>query len=671
MKDALRTIQSISVALLVATATVAVIGLSPDTAERYAQAANALDSLPAYPTARDTSVSAPARDFAAQVVRLDSVLLVLNPLQMHSGADLFLLMRHHFASMSLSTDLIAGGIRIEIAPDGTVPSRVRFLESLREVSQLAAPRMDSLAATLDARLDSLKAPTDSMAFDIGRDPTDSTTAWMEAGRVNVRALLHLVPDASRRVSPGLVARRDSFVVSVPANPEYFGAVWGLSWRLSWYFEQQRWLMNRERKAGVRLSEMQRYIFTPLSAAALSPVDRIKPVLIALSDTELPAARRYLHEKAETLREHGSVTILGLTMENALAVVIVPLVFMTLALLLLFHLRHAENRDLDAVRRASWAPLFAGWSGLVSASMLFLAYPVVASWLFGQRMYHAERGAFGVAFVVIGVIANVRSFVDVRWLAESSSPREAPTMPRRETMGAILVVVLVTITVIASLSGRLGRERAGVVIAALTALVVVWYTLETARLRRDAEARTRRETQPVVRFEIAEVERADGIPQLLAHGATPAEGVYQFRFWLVNESGNAGIARVRVRLALADRVVMSHDDAYDGSRHWEIAPYFQLGGVFDVCRLINEAIEQGKSEQSWPNEDMTIAAQVDLYDGISRTLIWSASKEYFLRHHDGRFVFWPHVSAQVMASLPALVALPPRVSTRVHRERPEA
>lgn len=652
---ALRTIQSTSVALIIATATIAVIGLSPDTAERYALAAHALDSLPAYPTARDTAISPPARDFATQVTRLDSLLVTLNPIQMHSGPDLSLLMRHHFASMSTSTDLVAGGIRIELAPDGTVPSRVRFLEALREVSQLAAPSMDLLAASLDARLDSLKAPTDSMTLDVARDPSDSTAAWMETGRVSVKALLHVEPDTLRPVSPALLARRDSFVVSVPVNPEYFGAVWQLSWRLSWYFEQQRWLMNRERRTGLRLSEMRRHIFLPMSPAALAPVDRIKPVLITLSDFELPTARKYLHEKAEALRERGSVTILGLTLENALAVVIAPLVFMSLALLLLFHLLHSGR---DAVEAAAWAPAFPGTMGLVASAMLFLAYPVVASWLFGQRMYHAQQGVAGIAVVAIGVIANVRSFVEVRALVEHTSHREGITMPRRETTAAILVAILLATTVLAVLGGRLGHERAGMVVAALTALVVVWYTVETARLRRDAEARTQRDTQPVVRFEIANAERPDGIPQLLAHGATPANATYLLRFWLTNESANPGIARIRIRLALGDRVVMSGDDAYDGSRYWEIAPYFKLGGVFDVCPLVNAAI-QAKRDQRWPSEDMTIAAQLDLYDLITRRLIWSASKEYFLKHRDGTFDFWPHISAQVMDLLPPLMVLPPR------------
>ncbi len=229
------------------------------------------------------------------------------------------------------------------------------------------------------------------------------------------------------------------------------------------------------------------------------------------------------------------------------------------------------------------------------------------------------------------------------------------MPRKETLGAALAAILIVAAVVAGFGGYLAREEVGTIVGALTALVIVWYTVETSRIRRDAEARTIRDTQAVVRFEVVNPELR--IPQVLAHGATPEDGVYHLRFWLKNESGNAGIGRVRIRLALHDRVVLAGEDAYDGTRYWEIAPYFQLGGIFDLCALINAALDD--KEKRWPADEMTLAAQVELYDAITRKLIWSASKEYFLKHREGTFEFWPHVSAQVMASLPALDRLPTR------------
>ena len=48
---------------------------------------------------------------------------------------------------------------------------------------------------------------------------------------------------------------------------------------------------------------------------------------------------------------------------------------------------------------------------------------------------------------------------------------------------------------------------------------------------------------------------------------------------------------------------------DGTRLWEIAPFFQLGGIFNVCTLINAVLDRS-SEKRWPEEEMTVSAQVD-------------------------------------------------------------
>ena len=157
-------------------------------------------------------------------------------------------------------------------------------------------------------------------------------------------------------------------------------------------------------------------------------------------------------------------------------------------------------------------------------------------------------------------------------------------PRKETLAGIVAAALIVTAVATSIAGYLRREDGGMLVGALTALVVVWYTVETSRLRRDAETRTIRDTQAVAHFGILNPESRDGVPQLLVHGAMPADGEYWLRFVLRNESGNFGIGRIRVRLAVGDHVVMAEGDAYDGTREWEIGPYFNLVGEFDVERL---------------------------------------------------------------------------------------
>lgn len=196
-----------------------------------------------------------------------------------------------------------------------------------------------------------------------------------------------------------------------------------------------------------------------------------------------------------------------------------------------------------------------------------------------------------------------------------------------------------------------------IVLATTALIILWYTLETARLRRDAEARSARETQLIVLFAIVNPRRPDGFPQLLAHGATPQDA-YVLRSWVKNESPNSGIGRLRVRLALAGRVAIATEDAYNGTRDWEVGPYFRLSGVFSLSALVRAVLPENQRQQ-WPSEGMTLAAQLDLYDSATRKRAWSASKEYFVRYREGTFEFWPHISAEALPPLEVMDRLPPR------------
>ena len=113
----------------------------------------------------------------------------------------------------------------------------------------------------------------------------------------------------------------------------------------------------------------------------------------------------------------------------------------------------------------------------------------------------------------------------------------------------------------------------------------------------------------------------------------------------------------MRLSLSGRVVVASDDAYDGTRDWEIGPHFELVGVFSLTDLIRAALPTSERTR-WPTEQMTLAAQMDLYEQATRKHLWSASKEYAVTHCDGMFEFWPHISAETMERLPAPVRLPP-------------
>jgi dCMP deaminase len=439
VKDALRSIQSISVLLLVSTATIGLIGLSPNRAERYARAAAALDSLPYYPCAIDTSTDDLARRFGESVGKVDSVLRQLDPMATPTMGPLSLSYevrlgthyRFKARQSSVSSDLIPFGARIKLAPDHSMPSLIAFLEAVRSVSRLAAPNFDSLYARAYPKLDSIAPPNRLLAIDFSLDPSDADGKWLLIQRVHVK--VNAKEMALYRHIPSVPAVwQDSFTVAVPPDSTYFLAVRTLSWRMIPYFQRQTWLSNREWPTSVRWNDYSKLVVRPVGAAALAPVDRIKPVLLEIAEMELPAARRFLQERAEALRERGNVTILGLYLENSLAVWIVPLIFASLAVLILFHLLHARGAFPEALRTHAWAPAFADWTGTLSGSILFVGYPVAAVWFFIRRMAQIENGWAAIPLTAIAVGANIGSFAVLRGMRRRAV--RAPTAPSQEISG---------------------------------------------------------------------------------------------------------------------------------------------------------------------------------------------------------------------------------------------
>jgi hypothetical protein len=226
------------------------------------------------------------------------------------------------------------------------------------------------------------------------------------------------------------------------------------------------------------------------------------------------------------------------------------------------------------------------------------------------------------------------------------------MRRGDGIMASLAGLALVVVAAAALFGRIEATLAGSIITGVTALIVLWYTLETTRLRRDAEERSARDARPAIYFEVRENDRPDGMPEMLPGGSTPASAQYPLRFWVENVTSNRGIARVRVRLSVAGAVgALQGAGAYDGTRDWEITPFFRLNGVFDLCKLIVAALPASQAP-NWPTERMTLAAQMDLYDSVTLRLMWSSSQEYAVIHQpqDGVFIIWREISASVLPQL---------------------
>jgi len=220
-----------------------------------------------------------------------------------------------------------------------------------------------------------------------------------------------------------------------------------------------------------------------------------------------------------------------------------------------------------------------------------------------------------------------------------------------------IPILVTLGFIALLGLQftyLDAKSVQTVVLAATGLIVLWYTIETTRLRREAEARAAKDREPRIYFNVQQPDQA--LP-----GSAQTSGPTEFasagrkhilRFNFINQSPNPALAVVRVRLKIGDQVgtLPGPESAYNGKTVWEITPFFRISGVFDVIALI-QSTQTGLGKGAWPVDPMKLVAQVDLY-WPDRRHFEGVAKEFHVRADIEKCVvdFWPEVNA---GSLPTI------------------
>jgi hypothetical protein len=184
---------------------------------------------------------------------------------------------------------------------------------------------------------------------------------------------------------------------------------------------------------------------------------------------------------------------------------------------------------------------------------------------------------------------------------------------------------------------------------LTGAVVLWYTRETARIRRDAESRSLRDSLPKVYFDVQQVGVTQGPTdreRLIVSPCDSADAVveYPLRFQIVNNSENFGFALILIRGKFRDRIKgLPRTGEYGGKRVWEITPFFRLNGWFNLLEIVSEmnAMPSGPAVSG-----IQVSAQLDLYDATGR---WFSviMKEYaVLVDTNGRVThFFPETGAR--------------------------
>jgi hypothetical protein len=199
-------------------------------------------------------------------------------------------------------------------------------------------------------------------------------------------------------------------------------------------------------------------------------------------------------------------------------------------------------------------------------------------------------------------------------------------------GALLFLVVVVLVWCRALASQDGQT----IILALTAVVLLWYTAETMRMRREAEERAERDREPRIHFD---VEQFPG-------GVTSSQ--VRFFFIFRNESSNPGLARVRVRLRTNLGTVLSPTKGYDGQQTWEVIPFFGIRGWFDLTEPMNAA-KQAANAPADPSGEMQLNVQVDVYWPDRRHLV-TLNREYHLHVTTPpvNVTFFPEVATSLSA-----------------------
>jgi hypothetical protein len=183
------------------------------------------------------------------------------------------------------------------------------------------------------------------------------------------------------------------------------------------------------------------------------------------------------------------------------------------------------------------------------------------------------------------------------------------------LGGLLLGALLT----SGLLGCLDPNYVQTAVLAVTAIIILWYTVETMRVRREAESRARRDREPLLYFEVKEFSKM---------APDPGQG-FHFAFNLTNQSTNSALAHVRMRLKSGSQdAVLPSNPPYNGKQIWEITPFFQISGWFDLMEMFERIPRTGSASPGLTGE-MLLNVQVDLY-WPNRKRLGTIKKEYRIR-----------------------------------------
>ena len=171
--------------------------------------------------------------------------------------------------------------------------------------------------------------------------------------------------------------------------------------------------------------------------------------------------------------------------------------------------------------------------------------------------------------------------------------------------------------------------------------MVWYTIETAEIRKQGEQRADIEAEPVVGFHLEE---------------RPVERQPSVWFCVRNYSRNPATMLVRVRLRTAAGLGEYRAGPYSGNDEWNLEEFRYFQGWIDLISLVGSVQDESMQmlgqqlagEQprvTWPAKStMHLDVQVGVYNAkgcLGRSLHQEFRIEW--PSQDAKFSFWPEIS----------------------------
>jgi hypothetical protein len=385
MKECLDAIRTLQTGVLLLSATLLALSLTPNLAPRYMAATTALRAFPALP--RDAAtVAARARnqqEYERLVGAIDSIAQHPAPgvtMKMSPSGLQFRSPFNNDPTFGFQSNPLTESLAAEQRFYRGVSGRIRLLPDTAAFATFIRRRLPAWRPIIgELRLNSVSTSDFELTLEI-RDSID--------GAKNVNIPLQTA-DSAENGDPILVSRAEPFDPRVPRHESDFSTSLRLNGELISTIFSDR---NPPSFAGstnfmvLNGAEIEKIRLFAFVEDTLYARDRNGDLWSEIRDMSRAEAIRYTEERGRA--SATSLSLFGLSVNEQLASIGGPLVLWLALGYLLLHLQHLgriAGTDTELLQRYPWPPLFPGVAGATASAVLLVIIPLAALVRFSLRV----------------------------------------------------------------------------------------------------------------------------------------------------------------------------------------------------------------------------------------------------------------------------------------------